>query len=109
MYYTGLDPRTMQPVYTAKSQREKDMQRALLQWKRPEKRALVIAALREAGRTDLIGFGPECLVRPDSRRGGAGPSRRPAEPEKKEKPAYKAGWAKPKKKPNARPGGGKRR
>ena len=109
MYYTGLDPRTMQPVYTAKTQREKDMQRALLQWKRPEKRALVIQALREAGRTDLIGFGPECLVRPDGRRGAAKEPPRPAAPVKKEKPAYKAGWAKPKKKPNTRPGGGKKR
>ncbi|MBQ9393395.1 MAG: YgiQ family radical SAM protein [Oscillospiraceae bacterium] len=64
MYYTGLDPRTMEPVYVARSTREKAMQRALLQWRRPEKRALVIEALEEAGRTDLIGFGKECLIRP---------------------------------------------
>jgi len=42
------------------------MQRALLQWKRPEKRALVIEALKSAGREDLIGFGKNCLVRPNS-------------------------------------------
>lgn len=64
MYYTGLDPRTMKPVYVAKTTREKNLQRALLQWKRPDKRRLVIEALREAGREDLIGFGKSCLVRP---------------------------------------------
>lgn len=64
MYYTGLDPRTMKPVYVARTPREKAMQRALLQWRRPEKRALVVEALEEAGRTDLIGFGKECLIRP---------------------------------------------
>lgn len=64
MYYTGLDPRTMKPVYVAKTTREKNLQRALLQWKRPDKRRLVIEALREAGREDLIGFGKNCLVRP---------------------------------------------
>lgn len=65
MYYTGIDPRTMKPVYVAKTFREKAMQRALLQWKRPDKRRLVIEALKEAGREDLIGYGRNCLVRPD--------------------------------------------
>ncbi len=64
MYYTGLDPRTMEPVYVAKDPAEKAMQRALLQWKRPDKRALVIQALKKAGREDLIGFSKYCLVRP---------------------------------------------
>jgi uncharacterized radical SAM protein YgiQ len=64
MYYTGLDPFTMESVYVPKTQREKSLQRALLQWKRPDKRALVIAALREAGREDLIGYGKACLARP---------------------------------------------
>ena len=64
MYYTGLDPRTMEPVYVAKTPREKAMQRALLQWRRPDKRGLVAEALREAGREDLIGWGKECLIRP---------------------------------------------
>lgn len=66
MYYTGLDPLTMKPVYVAKDFHEKALQRALLQWKRPEKRRLVIEALKAANREDLIGFDKKCLVRPDS-------------------------------------------
>lgn len=69
MYYTGLDPRTMKPVHVAVSAEEKAMQRALLQWKRPDKRPLVRKALYQAGRKDLIGFGKECLLRPDSQKG----------------------------------------
>ncbi len=69
MYYTEIDPRTMEPVYVAKTPHDKAMQRALLQWARPDKRKLVIQALREAGRTDLIGFGRECLVRPERPQG----------------------------------------
>ncbi|MCL1820050.1 MAG: YgiQ family radical SAM protein [Oscillospiraceae bacterium] len=64
MYYTGLNPRNMKPVYVARTQNEKAMQRALLQWKRPDKRKQVIAALHKAGRDDLIGYGKGCLVRP---------------------------------------------
>ena len=64
MYYTGLDPRTMQPVYVAKTPEEKAMQRALLQWRRPDKRLIVLAALKKAGREDLIGFGKDCLIHP---------------------------------------------
>jgi uncharacterized radical SAM protein YgiQ len=64
MYYTGVDPRTMEPVYVPKTAREKAMQRALLQWKRPDKQRIVIEALKEAGREDLIGYGKHCLVRP---------------------------------------------
>lgn len=64
MYYTGIDPMTMKPVYVARSPHEKALQRALLQWKRPEKHALVLEALRKAGRSDLIGYKPECLIRP---------------------------------------------
>ncbi len=66
MFYTGLDPYTMQPVYVPKDRHEKAMQRALLQYFRPKNRALVIEALRTAGRADLIGFGEGCLVRPDA-------------------------------------------
>ncbi|MDR0861589.1 MAG: YgiQ family radical SAM protein [Oscillospiraceae bacterium] len=66
MFYTGIDPRTMEPVYVPKTPREKSQQRALLQWRRPEKRRVVIEALKAAGREDLIGFGKHCLVRPDS-------------------------------------------
>ena len=64
MWYTGLDPRTMEPVYVAKSPHDKALQRALLQWKRPELRRLVVEALHRAGREDLIGYGKDCLVRP---------------------------------------------
>lgn len=66
MYYTGLDPRTMEPVYVPKDPHEKAMQRALMQYRRPENRALVEEALTRAGRRDLIGFGEKCLLRPVS-------------------------------------------
>lgn len=69
MYYTGVDPRTMQKVYVPKSQHEKAMQRALIQYRNPELYDLVIEALHKAGRSDLIGFGPKCLVRPRQMRG----------------------------------------
>ena len=65
MYYTGLDPMTMKKVYVAKTTEEKQMQRALLQYKKPENAALVRKALEKAGREDLIGYGKECLVRPE--------------------------------------------
>ena len=64
MYYTGLDPRDMTPVYTATNPHEKAMQRALMQYRNPKNYELVKEALERAGRTDLIGFGPECLIRP---------------------------------------------
>ncbi len=64
MYYTGLDPRTMTPVYVPKNPHEKAMQRALIQYKDPANYQLVKEALARAGRTDLIGFGKECLIRP---------------------------------------------
>ena len=115
MYYTGLDPITMKPVYVAKSYHEKAMQRALLQWKRPDKRKLVIEALKEAGREDLIGYGPKCLVRPDAPSGKPAGKKAEKKPEKKapaapKKPAgKKAGWAKAKPKKNARPGSGRKK
>ena len=64
MYYTGVDPRTMKPVYVPRSAHEKALQRALIQYRKPENYHLVVEALRKAGRTDLIGYGPKCLVRP---------------------------------------------
>ncbi len=63
MYYTGVDPFTMTPVHIPKGE-EKAMQRALLQAFLPENRKLVIKALQKAGREDLIGFGPRCLIPP---------------------------------------------
>ncbi len=64
MYYTGLDPRTMEPVYVPRTAHEKAMQRALMQWRSPQNHALVREALRLAGREDLIGFRRGCLVPP---------------------------------------------
>lgn len=65
MYYTGLDPYTMEPVYTAKTSEEKRMQRALLQYFRPENQKLIIKALCKANRRDLIGTSSDKLVAPD--------------------------------------------
>ncbi len=64
MFHTGLDPFTMKPVYVPKTYKEKAMQRALLQYKNPDNYKLVREALELAGRTDLIGFGAKCLIRP---------------------------------------------
>ena len=64
MYYTGVDPRTMDPVSVPKTAHEKALQRALIQYRKPENYDLVREALQKAGRTDLIGFGPKCLIRP---------------------------------------------
>ena len=64
MYYTGMDPRTMKPVYVATDPHEKAMQRALIQYRNPKNYYLVKEALEKAGREDLIGFGKECLIRP---------------------------------------------
>ena len=65
IYYTGLDPRTMKRVYCPTDPHEKAMQRALIQYRNPKNRALVMEALHRAHREDLIGYGPKCLVRPD--------------------------------------------
>ena len=76
MFYTGLDPYTMERVYVPRTPEEKAGQRALLQYFRPENRRLVLDALKKAGRTDLIGTGSDCLVADDRPRGGS--DRRPA-------------------------------
>ncbi len=110
MYYTGIDPRTMKPVYVPTDAHEKAMQRALMQWKRPEKRRLVLEALHKTGREDLIGYGKGCLVRPDRPAGGerraagkkAAPPVKKAERKSAPPKRKKAGWAKAKPKPNAR-------
>lgn len=64
MYYTGVNPEDMKPVYVPKNPHEKAMQRALLQFRNPANYDLVVEALRKAGREDLIGTGPKCLVYP---------------------------------------------
>ena len=90
MYYTGLDPRTMQPVYIPKNPHEKAMQRALMQYKDPKNYKLVLEALTLAGRTDLIGHGPACLIRPprgeSAKKAPAAANRKPA-PGRKSAPA----------------------
>ena len=117
MYYTGLDPRTMQPVYVPTSPHEKAMQRALIQYRDPKNYRLVREALEAAGRQDLIGYGKECLIRPtagqrppqDGRPGQRDTAGRPKSsqhakagaPAKRQKPAARpAGWAKPAPKKN---------
>ena len=64
MYYSGLNPLTGEKVYTAKTVEEKRMQRALMQYWEPRNQSLVRKALHSAHREDLIGYGPQCLVRP---------------------------------------------
>lgn len=132
MYYTGIDPRTMERVFVPTNPHDKAMQRALMQWKRPEKRPLVLEALHAAHREDLIGYGKQCLVRPNGprpaaqtgegrpskshkpdaarndRHKGAGKGQPPAKSSggKSAAPKKKAGWAAPKPKKNARPARG---
>ncbi len=64
MYHTGIDPRTMKPVYVPKTYEEKQMQRALLQYRDPKNYELVRRALIKAGRRDLIGYDRKCLIKP---------------------------------------------
>ena len=64
MYYTGVDPRTMKPIYVAHDPHEKAMQRALIQYRKPENYKLVREALEKAGRQDLIGFDKKSLIKP---------------------------------------------
>jgi len=82
MYFTGLDPRTMEPVYVPTDPHEKAMQRALIQYRDPKNYALVHEALEKAGRTDLIGYDKKCLIRP--RKGEQVPAA--SKPEKKSRP-----------------------
>lgn len=64
MYYTGINPLTGEKVYVAKTAHDKRLQRALLQYRNPKNYDLVLEALNKAGRTDLIGYAPKCLIRP---------------------------------------------
>lgn len=64
MFYTGLDPYTMKPVYVAKNAEDKQMQRAMLQYFKEENKPIILKALKKAGRTDLIGFDKNCLITP---------------------------------------------
>lgn len=89
MYYTGLNPLTMEPVYVPRNPHEKAMQRALIQFKDPKNYDLVKEALVKAGRTDLIGFGKECLI-PPRKLAGKKPSsqRKTAEEKGRAKPGH---------------------
>ena len=89
MYYTEIDPRTMLPLYVAKSAEDKAMQRALLQWRKKDKRELVKKALIKANRTDLIGFEKKSLIRPE--KGEYIPSNNKPEKAKKEEKKDKKG------------------
>ena len=64
IYYTGIHPVTKKPIYVAKNPHEKAMQRALMQYKNPKNYSLVYEALKTAGRLDLVGNGPKCLIKP---------------------------------------------
>ena len=92
MFYTGLDPRTMKPVFVARASEDKAMQRALMQFRYPANHALVRKALRIAGREDLIGRDPECLVPPEreaNRGKPADPRRiRDDKPARRDNPAH---------------------
>ena len=91
MYYTGVDPRDMKPVYVPKNPHEKAMQRALIQYQDPKNYDLVLEALKKAGRMDLVGYDRHCLLRPkkqggQEKPGGAGKEkagRRPGKGKKK--------------------------
>ena len=90
MYYTGLDPRTMDRVYVPTDPHEKAMQRALIQYRNPKNYYLVREALTKAHREDLIGSGPKCLIRAVPPRQGK-PAVLPKAPQKsKGKPAPKS-------------------
>ncbi len=65
MYYTGVDPRDMKPVYVPRSVKERAMQRALIQYRNPKNYDIIREALELAHRNDLIGYGPKCLIRPE--------------------------------------------
>ena len=64
MYYTEIHPLTGEKVYVPKNPHEKAIQRALMQYKNPENRELILEGLKMTGRMDLVGFGPKCLIRP---------------------------------------------
>ena len=84
MYYTGIDPLTNKRIYVCTDYHEKQLQRALLQYNRPENAPLVREALKRAGREDLIGHGEGCLVRPERQTGyGNDRTKKPAQSKNK--------------------------
>ena len=110
MYYTGLDPRTMDKVYVPTDPHEKAMQRALIQYRNPKNYYLVREALLAAHREDLIGSGPKCLIRAIPPKSGGYTAPPPKTPAKGKAPAKKPAPkapAKPTAKKNAAPVKGK--
>ena len=107
MFFTGLDPRDMRPVYVPRDPSEKAMQRALMHYFRPSNRPLVLAALKKAGREDLIGWGKECLIAPYEREKKAASTGR-KNPDKK-KTAGSTNKRQEARKPKHPPKGGRRR
>ncbi len=87
MYYTGVDPRNMQPVHVTHNPHEKAMQRALIQYRNPANHALVEEALKKAGREDLIGYDAKCLIRPRK----AAPTQKKPAPQRGKMPPKKGG------------------
>ena len=106
MYYTGLDPRTMDKVYVPTDPHEKAMQRALIQYRNPKNYYLVREALLAAHREDLIGSGPKCLIRAIPPKAGSYTAPPPKAPVKG-KPAPKKAPPKPAAKKNTAPQKGK--
>ena len=102
MYYTGLDPRTMEKVYVPTDPHEKAMQRALIQYRNPKNYYLVKEALIKGHREDLIGSGPKCLIRAiPPKSGGYASGKAPSYQRESKKPVTHGG--KPAVKPNGRP------
>jgi len=114
MYFAEIDPRSMKHVEVAKDSEDREKQHLILQWKRPDMRKNIMSVLRSAGRGELIGFGDNCLIKPDFERKktGSGDNAQNAAGDGRTtpvKPVSKKGWAKAKPKKNARPSGTKRK
>lgn len=90
MYYTELDPRTMKPIYVAKSSKDKSLQRALLQYRDPKNYDLVLEALQKGNRMDLVGFGNKVLIRPKNSKKNSDEFNKKTRKDTKGKSAFKA-------------------
>lgn len=89
MYYTGINPLTGESVYVSRNASDKKMQRALLQYRKPENYEIVYHALRRANRMDLVGYGPKCLLRPPKKDVNKKIFTASARPNQKNKPRMK--------------------
>ena len=91
MYYTGLDPATLKPVYVTTNPHEKAMQRALIQYRNPKNYDLVHEALVKAGREDLIGFDKKCLIKPRKMHADGGWDKKTSKSDKNSNSSYGSG------------------